>query len=172
MYSTIIFSLSLTLPNATIHLDQENYNTIDTLPDIVITPEEVYKCFCTLDQNKASGPDRIPATLLRHCASSICLSLSELFNKTLSVGKLPEEWKLSSILPIPKSGSSSNVTNYRPISLLSLVSKVLERCIYNRLIEHIGEKLHHLQFGFLKGKSTTSQHLQVLHKSQHLQVLH
>ena len=72
-------------------------------------------------------------------------------------------WKLSNITPIPKSGSSSNVTNHRPISLLSLVSKVLERCIYNRLIEHIGEKLHHLQFGFLKGKSTTSQLLQVLH---------
>ena len=81
----------------------------------------------------------------------------------MSVGKLPKEWKLSNITPIPKSGSSSNVTNYRPISLLSLVSKVLERCIYNRLIEHIGEKLHHLQFGFLKGKSTTSQLLQVLH---------
>ena len=145
------------------HLDQENYNTIDTLQDIVITPKEVYECLCTLDQNKASGPDRIPATLLRHCASSICSSLSELFNKTLSVGKLPKEWKLSNITPIPKSGSSSNVTNYRPISLLSLVSKVLERCIYNRLIEHIGEKLHHLQFGFLKGKSTTSQLLQVLH---------
>ena len=43
------------------HLDQENYNTIDTLPDIVITPEEVYECLCTLDQNKASGHDRIPA---------------------------------------------------------------------------------------------------------------
>ena len=55
------------------------------------------------------------------------------------------------------------LTNYRPISLLSPVSKVLERCMYNRLIEHIGEKLHHLQFGFLKGKSTTSQLLQVLH---------
>ena len=63
----------------------------------------------------------------------------------------------------PKERVFSNVSNYRPISLLSLVSKVLERCIYNRLIEHIGEKLHHLQFGFLKGKSTTSQILQVLH---------
>jgi hypothetical protein len=109
--------------------------------------------------------DRIPATLLRHCASIIgCSSLSELFNKTLSVGKLPKEWKLSNIAPIPKSGSSNNVTNYhRHISLLSLVSNVLERCIYNRLIEHIGEKLHHLQFGFSKGKSTTGQLLQVLH---------
>ena len=76
-----------------------------SLPDIVITPEEVYECLCTLDQNKASGPDRIPATLLRHCASSICSSLSELFNKTLSVGKLPKEWKpqragLLAMLPI------------------------------------------------------------------------
>ena len=114
MYSTVFFFSVFNTSqchNAHRHLDQENYNTIDTLPDIAITLEEVYECLCTLEQNKASGPDRIPATLLRHCASSICSSLSELFNKTLFVGKLPKEWKLSIITPIPKSGFSSNVTD-------------------------------------------------------------
>ena len=54
------------------------------------------------------------------------------------------------------------VTNYRPISLLSLASKVLERCVYNRVILHVVDRLHPLQFGFLKGKSTTAQLLLVL----------
>jgi hypothetical protein len=49
------------------------------------------------------------------------------------------------------------VSNYRPISLLSLVSKVFERCVFNQLISHISSQLHHLQFDFLRGKSTTSQ---------------
>ena len=49
------------------------------------------------------------------------------------------------------------------MSLLPLVSKVLERCVYNRVIDHIAPQLHKLQFGFLKGKSTTAQLLQVLH---------
>ena len=49
------------------------------------------------------------------------------------------------------------MSNYRPISLLSLVSKVFERCVFNQLISHISSQLHHLQFDFLRGKSTTSQ---------------
>ena len=57
-----------------------------------------------------------------------------------------------------------SVTNYRAISLLPVVSKVLERCVYNRLVEHVSDHLHHLQFGFLRGKSTTMQLLHVLHE--------
>ena len=49
------------------------------------------------------------------------------------------------------------MSNYRPISLLSIVSKVFERCVYNRLIEHLSINIHQLQFGFLRGKSTTAQ---------------
>ncbi|CAB4031739.1 Hypothetical predicted protein, partial [Paramuricea clavata] len=81
---------------------------------------------------------------------------------SLSLGKLPNEWKLSNIVPIPKKGPAEDVSNYRPISLLSLVSKVFERCVYNQLVSHISTQLHHLQFGFLRGKSTTSQLLHVL----------
>ena len=97
-------------------------------------------------------------------ASSISKSLCELFNKSLVSGKLPDEWKLSHIIPIPKKCPNDEVTNYRPISLLSVVSKVLERCIYNQLIVHVSSQLHHLQFGFLRGKSTTSQLLHVINE--------
>ena len=105
---------------------------------------------------------KYPAKLLKNCASSIYLSLCDLFNKSLSLGKLPNEWKLSNIVPIPKKGPAEEVSNYRSISLLSLVSKVFERCVYNQLVSHISTQLHHLQFGFLRGKSTTSHLLHVL----------
>jgi hypothetical protein len=65
-------------------------------------------------------------------------------------------------MPIPKKAQLKEVSNYRPISLLSIVSKVFERCVYNRLIEHVSINIHQLQFGFLRGKSTTAQLLQVL----------
>ncbi|CAB4039783.1 Hypothetical predicted protein, partial [Paramuricea clavata] len=133
-----------------------------TISSITLTPEEVYHVLAVLDENKATGPDKIPAKLLKNCASSIYLSLCDLFNKSLSLGKLPNEWKLSNIVPIPKKGPAEDVSNYRPISLLSLVSKVFERCVYNQLVSHISTQLHHLQFGFLRGKSTTSQLLHVL----------
>ena len=57
-----------------------------------------------------------------------------------------------------------DVSNYRPISLLSVVLKVFERCIYNRLIDHVHGQIYELQYGFLRGRSTTSQLLHVLHQ--------
>ena len=76
---------------------------------------------------------------------------------------MPSSWKESSIVPILKVASAKEVSNYRPNSLLPLVSKVLERCVYNRVIDHIGPQLHKLQFGFFKMQITTAQLLQVLH---------
>ena len=68
----------------------------------------------------------------------------------------------SNISPIPKRSPNNDVSNYRPISLLSLISKAFERCIYNRLIEHVHGQIYELQYGFLRGRSTTSQLLHVL----------
>ena len=82
----------------------------------------------------------------------------------MASGKLPDEWKLSHIILIPKKCPNDEVTNYRPISLLSVVSKVRERCIYNQLIVHVSSQPHHLQFGFLRGKSTASQLLPVINE--------
>ena len=121
----------------------------DIISGITLTPEAVYHVLAAFDVNKATGPDKIPAKRLKNYASRICSSLCDLF---------------SNVIPIPKKGPAE-VSNYRPISLLSLVPKVFERCIYNRIISHVSSQLHHLQFGFLKGKSTTSQLLHVLHDS-------
>ena len=76
---------------------------------------------------------------------------------------MPSSWKESNIVPILKGGTAKEVSNYIPNSLLPLVSKVLERCVYNRVIVRISPQLQKMHFGFLKGKSTTAQLLQVLY---------
>ena len=142
----------------------ENTPLVDTIDNLQLSSSDVKDALISLNVTKATGPDKIPARLLRSCAPYICTSLCSLFNKSLALGKLPAEWKLSNIVPILKNGPADDISNYRPISLLPLVSKVMERCVYDKIVDHISSKLHKLQHGFLKGKSTTSQLLSVLHE--------
>jgi hypothetical protein len=86
-------------------LSQEDYDahpvlnttSCNPLSDITISPDDVRRILLSLD-DKATGPDRIPATLLKCCALYISSSLSDLFNKSLSSGKIPLEWKISNII--------------------------------------------------------------------------
>ena len=87
--------------------------------------------FEALDVTKAIGPDKIPAKLLKETASVIAPSLCKLFNKSLSTGSFPQNWKEANVAPVFKKGEAGCTENYRPISLPSLVSKVLERCVFN-----------------------------------------
>ena len=84
-----------------------------------------------LDVTKATGPDKIPAKLLQETASVIAPSLCKLFNKSLSTGSFPQNWKEANVVPVFKKGEVEYTENYRPISLPSLVTKVLERCVFN-----------------------------------------
>jgi hypothetical protein len=84
-----------------------------------------------LDSNKAQGPDNIPACLLKETAMQITPSLCALFNKSLRVSVLPSVWKLANMVPVHKHGEKTYVENYRPISLLSLISKVLSNDVYS-----------------------------------------
>ena len=68
--------------------------------------------------NKASGPDNISGRILKECSREISPSLTVLFNLSLTLGKMPENWKLANVSPIFKKGERENCCNYRPISLL------------------------------------------------------
>jgi hypothetical protein len=86
-----------------------NITSCNPLSDITISPDDVRHILLSLDDNKATGPDRIPATLVKCCAPCISSSLSDLFNKSLSSGKIPVEWKIFNIILIPKGGIKNNV---------------------------------------------------------------
>ncbi|XP_048579037.1 uncharacterized protein LOC125560748 [Nematostella vectensis] len=115
----------------------------------------------TLDVTKATGPDGISARLLKETAPEIAPSLCKLFNKSLSLGA-PHEWNEANVVPVFKKGKAEFTENYRLISLLSLVSKVLERCVLSSFSDRLSELVKAYQHGFLKGKSSTSSLLEVL----------
>jgi len=122
------------------------------------------------------GIDSISPKVLKHCALAIFEPVNHLFQLSLDQGYLPQEWKLHLVTPVFKSGDRSLVNNYRPISLLCIISKVLERLIFDHIIDYLSSKvLNTHQFGFLRGKSTIQQLLLFLGDitnaiNEHLQV--
>ena len=120
---------------------------------------EVYDALSSLDPNKASGIDDIPPRVLRLCADALYRPLYNLFTISLRYGIVPTGWKVHKIVPVFKAGDPSSVKNYRPISLLSNISKVLERLVFNKIISHVNTSISPLQFGFTEESSTLQQML-------------
>ena len=127
------------------------------LKDIRVHEEEIAKLLSELDTTKAPGPDCIPTLVLKECAIQLATSLHALFNLSFHLGVFPSIWKLANIAPIHKKGRKKDAANYRPISLLCILSKVLEKCVYSKIITHLSPMLHDLQHGFTKDRSTTTQ---------------
>ena len=96
--------------------------------------------------------------MLKYTATSITPSVTKLFNQTITQAQIPTHWKKSVIVPVPKSTDASTPTNYRPISLLPLLSKLLEKHIYELILHHLqaNDVLTASQWGFLEGRSTVT----------------
>ena len=120
---------------------------------------EVYDALSSLDPNKASGIDDIPPRILRLCADALYRLLYNLFTISLRYGIVPTGWKVHKIVPVFKADDPSSVKNYRPISLLSNISKVLEHLVFNKIISHVNTSISPLQFGFTENSSTLQQML-------------
>ena len=134
------------------------------LNEINFSELEVFAALRSLNPDKALGPDGIPGRILKETAKQIAPSLTLLFNKSLHSAVVPGKWKLANVVPVFKRGIKEHVQNYRPISLLCIVSKVLERCISNNIWEHLQEIMNDHQHGFMPGRSSTSQLVGVLDK--------
>ena len=96
------------------------------------SPQEIFTLINTLNLNKASGYDDISPFILKTAAHIIALPLSILLNHML-FGVFPNQLKIAKVVPVYKSDSPENLPNYRPISLLSTISKIFERVILNSL---------------------------------------
>ena len=117
----------------------------------------------SLDVTKSSGPDDISARMLKATAASIAPSVTSLFNISLKLGRVPLEWKESRIVPIPKVPVPRTPDNFRPISLLSVLSKVFEKHIYSLITNHLdATPLSDSQWGFRIGRSTVSALLSIV----------
>ena len=109
----------------------------------------VKKVITNLDSPKASGPDCNPVVVLKNCESELSYILAELFNMCLKEPYFPDCWKVSSVAAVFKNvGARSTAKNYDPVSLLSVVSKVFEKLVNNRTIDHLEKCGHFSDFQF------------------------
>lgn len=141
------------------HLPQ---NTID---NITITEDDIKDAISCLDITKAVGPDLMSPRFFKEASHIICYPLSILFNKSLSNNSYPDSWKKANVTPIHKKSDRNNIKNYRPISLLSLTGKLMERCVYKHVYNFLTSNniITSHQSGFVAGDSTVNQLLSISH---------
>ena len=140
------------------NLEEKNFD--HPLSSIEITPEKVFKKLKKLKKNKSAGPDGFHPRVLWECAEAIKVPLALIFNKSLEEAKLPSEWKLGNIKALYKQkGKRNNPGNYRPISLTSVIGKIMEALIKDEIVEHFmrNELFCDEQHGFVPGRNCITQ---------------
>ena len=109
-----------------------------------------------MDPKKAKGEDGIPVQFFRACPSDMAKLIVRLFNMSIRLAIFPVLWKRAIVTPVQKSSKGTAMTNFRPISVLPAMSKLLERIVYDQLLAHINDfdLLSISQSGFCPGYST------------------
>lgn len=143
-------------------VDQAESGDLVSLGDLYFSENDIVESIKELNPSSASGPDGVPAVLLRNCREELKLPLYRLWRTSLDTGSLPDEMKLGIITPIFKGGERELPKNYRPIALTSHIVKVFEKIVVKKLSEYLeGAGLFNdNQHGFRHGKSCLSQLLE------------
>ena len=128
-----------------------------------ISCDVVHRLVSSLQINKATGLDGISARLLKEACLKVVRSLTHIINLSIRSGCFPEEWKISQVLPLYKEDIKSDPNNYRPVSILPVVSKITEKVIFKQLYEYLTDNnlLPVSQHGFRPMHSTLTALLEV-----------
>ena len=137
---------------------------VSSISNIHISEERVKSKLNNLNVSKSCGPDLIHPRVLKELSQNFALPLSIIFITSLETGTLPQDWKMANVTAIYKKDEKNIANNYRPISLTSIVCKILESIIRDDLVDYLklNNMISNKQFGFLKGRSTTLQMINVL----------
>ena len=129
------------------------------LLDFRIDQQKVVTIINSLNPTKASGPDNISVRMLQLCPNEMSFILKLFFEKILQSGEFPSMWKQANVQPVHKKGSRQLIKNYRPISLLPVCSKILEKLIFDQLYLFLTQNnlISEKQSGFKPGDSTIYQ---------------
>lgn len=133
------------------------------------TPKEISSILRSLKNKKAPGLDKIPNIALKNITKKAKILLTKIINAILKFGIFPLCWKSASIVPVFKPGKNPNLAeSYRPISLLSSISKIAEKVILNRINKFLNQNniIQNEQFGFRKGLSTDHALIRIAEKIQ------
>ena len=134
-------------------------NIKDEITSIKIDPSGVEKLISNIKPHKASGPDDIPNLVLKNCSKALAPGIAVLFQKSIDTGELPKDWKDANVTPVFKKGDKHLAENYRPVSLTSVISKLLEHIICHELHAHFDKNnvLTNVNHGFRTGYSCETQ---------------
>lgn len=129
-----------------------------------ISETDIEKKLAALNVNKSPGPDMMHPRILYETRNIISGHLKEIFDMSIGIGDIPDDWKTSVISVIHKKGRKDLVENYRPISLTCIICKVLESLIRDKIMEYfMSNNLFSVhQFGFIKGRSVVLQLLNII----------
>lgn len=140
-----------------------NSSYLDSLPTFDLrfprpefSPMDIQAALSQVDPSKGAGPDRLPPAFIKSLSAVLATPVCYIFNRSLSEGVFPDEWKLASIIPIFKTGSTLNAENYRPISILSCLPKVFEVLIHKGMYAAAHDVISDFQHGFVKKRSTVT----------------
>lgn len=130
-----------------------------SLNDIQFTPLEVQGVLETLKLGKSTGPDNVNNRVLKEVSVALSKPLCDLFNTSMSKSQFPDIWKEANVSPLHKKDDPSLVSNYRPISLLSALGKVMEKIVHKHMFNFLLDRhaITCLQSGFVPGDSTVNQ---------------
>ena len=141
-----------------------------TSPSIFIESSDIERRLTRLNGSKSHGVDNVHPHVLKNCAHSLKVPLEILFKKSLATGEVPSLWKKANITPLHKSGSKNIMSNYRPVSLTSIVCKIMEGLVKDNIMAHLTK--HKLitknQHGFVKNKNCTTNLLESMDFITHL----
>ena len=131
----------------------------EKMPPIEVTEKGVKTLLGGLNSKKASGPDDIPAILLKTCADEITPMLTFIIQQSINAAKVPLDWKKATMTPIFKKGNRAMPENYRPVSLTSICCKIAEHVIVSNVMKHLDHTnfLSDQQHGFRRQRSCESQ---------------
>lgn len=155
--------LASKIPDVSNSIEDYLTRTENKIGDSDLTFEEFETAFKSTQTNKATGTDGLNCNLMIEVYKEIKDPLFYIFSKCINKSIFPDDLKIAKVIPIFKAGDSTGVGNYRPISVLPIFSKILERIIYNRIYSHLNKHnlLFSRQFGFQKNTSTEHAILQL-----------
>ena len=137
----------------------ECLNTTPHMESITVSTNGIAKLLKDLNPHKAAGPDQIKPLVLQKLRDVIAPILQVIFQRSLNTGRVPKDWSTAFVCPLFKKGDTSLASNYRPISLTSILCKVLEHVVTTNIVSHMDKYnlLYDLQHGFRSKRSCETQ---------------
>ena len=134
------------------------------LEHIEIMKEDISKKIDQMKPGKAPGPDNITVTILKRLKTSLLTPLQIIFQRSMETGEVPQDWRDAHVSPIFKKGAKGDPGNYRPVSLTSIVCKLLESIIRDKITEHLDQNklIKPSQHGFVKHRSCQTNLLEFM----------